>query len=194
MDRLARQIGFLIEVDKLKTIFRRNFLADGSRAENDAEHSWYFAMAALILSENAATQIDLVRVLEMALIHDVVEIDAGDTFIYDEEAKRDQAEREARAAERLFGLLPEDQAAGMLELWREFEECATPEARYARSIDRIAALILNLASHGKAWRHHGVSKAQIMAVNERIALGAPALWDHVRTLIEEAARRGDIDR
>jgi putative hydrolase of HD superfamily len=194
MDRLARQVGFLIEVDKLKTIFRRNFLADGSRAENDAEHSWYFAMAALVLSEHAAREIDLARVLEMALVHDVVEIDAGDTFIYDEEAKRDQAEREARAAERLFGLLPEDQATDMLELWREFEECATPEARYARSIDRVAALILNLASHGKAWRQHGVSKAQILAVNERIALGAPDLWAHVRILIEDAARRGDIDR
>jgi putative hydrolase of HD superfamily len=194
MDRLERQIGFLIEIDKLKTIFRRNLLADGSRAENDAEHSWYFAMAALVLSENAAGEIDLGKVLKMALIHDVVEIDAGDTFIYDEEARQDQAEREARAAERLFGLLPEDQAAGMLALWREFEECATPEARYARSIDRVAALILNLASHGKAWRQHAVSKAQILAVNERIALGAPALWEHVHALIEAAARRGEIDR
>jgi putative hydrolase of HD superfamily len=194
MDRLQRQISFLLEVDKLKTIFRRNHISDGSRTENDAEHSWYFALAALLLSELAAEEIDLLRVLKMALIHDVVEIDAGAPFISAEAATEGPAEREARAAARLFGLLPEDQAQEMLALWREFEADRTPEARYARSIDRLAAVILNHASKGKSWKRHGVSKEQILAVNQRIARGSPALWEYVRDLIDDAARRGYIER
>lgn len=194
MDRLTRQLDFLVEIDRLKTVLRRNYISDGSRTENDAEHSWYFAITALVLSDTAATPIDLMKVLKMALIHDVVEVDAGDTFIYDDAAREGQAEREQLAAQRVFGLLPADQAAAMLALWREFEEGATPESRYARAIDRVAAVILNYASQGKAWREHGVPKAKILAVNERIALGSPALWEHVRSLIEDAARRGYIDR
>jgi len=194
MERLQQQVAFLIEADKLKTIARRNFIADGSRTENDAEHSWYFALAALVLSETAATAIDLLKVLKMALIHDIVEIDAGDTFIYDSVARQGQAEREQRAAARLFGLLPDDQAAAFLALWREFEEAQTAEARFARSIDRVAAVVLNHASAGKSWRLHGVTRAQILGVNERIAQGSPALWDLVRALVEDAATRGYIDR
>jgi putative hydrolases of HD superfamily len=192
MERLQKQLAFLLEIDKLKTIFRRNHISDGSRTENDAEHSWYFAVAALILCETAAAEIDLPRVLKMALIHDVVEVDAGDTFIYDEAARVGQKEREERAAQRLFGMLPEDQAADFLALWHEFETCETPESRFARAIDRLSAVILNYASSGKSWRLHGVSKQQILAVNERIAQGAPALWEHVRGLIEDAAARGFI--
>jgi putative hydrolase of HD superfamily len=194
MTRLEQQIGFLLEIDKLKTVFRRNCIADGSRTENDAEHSWYFAIAAFVLSETAASNIDLLKVLKIALIHDLVEVDAGDTFIYDEAAKKGQAEREALAAQRIFGLLPEDQATELLALWREFEDGQTPESRYARAIDRVSAVILNYASGGKSWRLHGVSKEHILAINERIALGSPALWEHVRGLIEDAARRGFIDR
>ena len=193
MDRLQRQIAFLVEIDKLKTILRRNHIADGSRVENDAEHSWHFAVAALVLSELAVSEIDLLKVLKMALIHDIVEVDAGDTFIYDEAAKADQAEREMRAAERLFGLLPEDQAETIRGLWDEFEERRTPEALYARAIDRLAAILLNYASEGKTWRQYGISKAQLLAINQPIALGSPALWDYVRELIEEAARRGYVD-
>jgi putative hydrolase of HD superfamily len=192
MERLQRQLGFLIEIDKLKTVFRRNYLADGSRPENDAEHSWYFAVAALVLLDTAKERVDILKVLKIALVHDVVEVDAGDTFIYDEEGKKDQAEREERAAQRLFGLLPDDQARELLALWHEFEECRTPEARFARAIDRVSALILNHASKGKAWREHGVTRDQVMAVNERIADGSPVLWAHVRTLIEEAALQGDL--
>ena len=193
MERLQRQIQFLLEIDKLKTVFRRNRLADGSRTENDAEHSWYFAVAALVLSETAAAEIDLPRVLRMALIHDIVEIDAGDTFIYDEAAKQGQAAREERAARRIFGLLPEDQATELLALWHEFEESRTPESRYARAIDRLSAVILNHASGGKSWKQHGVSKAQILAVNQAIEAGSPALWSYVSDLIEDAAQRGYID-
>jgi putative hydrolase of HD superfamily len=193
MDRLQRQIGFLLEIDKLKTVFRRNLIADGSRTENDAEHSWYFAMAALILRETSAEPVDLLRVLKIALIHDVVEVDAGDTFVYDEAAKLGQQEREEKAARRLFGLLPEDQAAELLTLWREFEDGRTPEARFARAIDRLSAVILNHAAGGISWRRHGVRKAQILAVNERIAAGSPELWTFVRGLIEDAETRGYIE-
>ncbi|MCU0241829.1 MAG: HD domain-containing protein [Vicinamibacteria bacterium] len=194
MDRLRRQIAFLIEIDQLKSVLRRNLIADGSRVENDAEHSWYFAMAALVLSETAPASIDLARILKMALIHDIVEVDVGDTFIYDSAARVGQAEREEQAARRLFGLLPEDQAAEFMGLWHEFEEAQTPEARFARAIDRLSAVILNYASGGRSWRTHGVSKEQILAVNARIAQGSPILWDFVRDLIEDAARRGYIDR
>jgi putative hydrolase of HD superfamily len=193
MERLERQISFLLEADKLKTVFRRNYIADGSRTENDAEHSWYFALAALLLSELAAEKVDLIKVLKMALLHDLVEIDAGDTFIYDEEAKKGQREREQRAAGRIFGLLPDDQAQGLLALWQEFESGQTPESRYARSIDRLAAVLLNHASAGKSWKRHGLSKQQLVEVNQRIAAGSPALWDYVRELIEDAARRGYVE-
>jgi putative hydrolase of HD superfamily len=193
MERLQKQIAFLLEVDKLKTILRRNPISDGSRLENDAEHSWYFAMGALILAEHAAGEIDLAKVLRIALIHDVVEVDAGDTFIYDEAAKRDQAEREERAARRLFGLLPEDQATALLALWREFEAGVTAEARYAKAIDRLAAVLLNHASRGQSWRRHHVPKQRILEINERIAQGSPALWGFVRQLIEDAAARGYIE-
>ena len=193
MDRLRRQMEFLLEADKLKAILRRNHLADGSRLENDAEHSWYFALAAVLLAEHAKEPIDVTKVLRMALVHDIVEIDAGDTFIYDPAAQQSQAAREARAAGRLFGLLPEDQAAEMLALWGEFEAAQSAEARYAKAIDRLVAVILNHASEGKTWRQHRVPKDEIVAVNQRIASGSPALWDHVRTLIEDAAARGWIE-
>lgn len=192
MERLRRQFEFLLEIDRLKSVFRRNYLADGSRKENDAEHSWYFAMAALLLVETAGGEVDLLRVLEIALIHDIVEIDAGDTFIYDEAAKEHQAEREARAARRLFAILPDDQASKLLNLWQEFEEGRTAEARYARAVDRVSAVILNLASGGKSWKEHGITKTRVLAINERIAAGAPALWPHIQALIEEASRQGHL--
>lgn len=193
MERLERQIAFLLEADKLKTVFRRNLIADGSRTENDAEHSWTFALAAVLLAETAAEPVDLLKVVRIALVHDIVEVDAGDTFIYDEAAKQGQAEREERAAQRLFGLLPEDQAREYLALWHEFEEGRTPEARYARSIDRLSAVILNHASQGRSWRRHGVTKERILEINSRIAHGSPALWQYVQRLVEDAARRGFLE-
>ena len=150
-------------------------------------------MAALVLAEHAVEEVDIAKVLRIALIHDVVEVDAGDTFIYDESATRDQAEREERAARRLFGLLPEDQAAALLALWREFEAGLSAEARYAKAIDRLAAVLLNHASGGQSWRRHQLSKQRILGVNEKISGGSPALWDFVRKLIEDAAARGYIE-
>jgi putative hydrolase of HD superfamily len=147
----------------------------------------------MLLCEHARDGIDLLRVLRMALIHDIVEIDAGDTLIYDMEARKDQAEREERAARRLFGMLPGGQAEEMLALWREFEAGETAEARYARAVDRFSAIVLNHAAQGKAWKEHGIRAGQIMEVNRRIDLGSPALWDFTREMIEEAIREGFLD-
>jgi putative hydrolase of HD superfamily len=193
MDRIRRQIAFVLEADKLKSVFRRNLIADGSRTENDAEHSWTFALAAVLLAETAAEPVDVLKVVRIALVHDVVEVDAGDTFIYDEAAKQGQAEREERAARRLFGLLPEDQAEEYLALWREFEDGKTPEARFARSIDRLSAVILNHASQGRSWRRHGVGRERILEINSRIEAGSPALWQYVQELVEDASRRGWLE-
>jgi putative hydrolases of HD superfamily len=190
MDRLKTQIAFLIEIDRVKKILRRNYLSDGSRRENDAEHSWFFAVAALVLSEHATGPVDVPKVLKMALLHDLVEIDAGDTFIYDETAKKDQRERELKAAERIFPLLPEDQADEFRSLWDEFEANASPEAKFARSIDRLSAVILNFASSGKAWKEHGVTHEQVRKINTRIADGSQALWDYISELIDTARDRG----
>jgi putative hydrolase of HD superfamily len=192
MDRLSKQMEFILEADKLKKIARRNHISDGSRTENDAEHSWYFALMALVLSEHANEKVDLLKVIGIALIHDIVEIDAGDTFIYDDKAKESQKEREEKAAERIFNLLPKDQAHEIMGYWKEFEDAKTPEARFARSIDRLAAVILNHASDGKTWKEHGVSIDQIMNINKRIEHGSKSLWEFTKHLIDDASDKGMI--
>ncbi len=194
MERIDKQMAFILEADKIKNIARRNHISDGSRTENDAEHSWYFALMALVLSEYANEKVDALKVISMGLIHDIVEIDAGDTFIYDDKAKESQKEREEKAAERIYNILPEDQAREMLALWKEFESCITPESRFARSIDRIAAVILNHASDGKTWMQHGVTLDKIMAVNERIGNGSGELWEYTKRLINDAFEKGMIPR
>lgn len=189
-DRLRRQIDFLLEIDRLKGILRRTYILGGERRENDAEHSWYFAMAALVLAEHADAPIDVTRVVRMALLHDIVEVDAGDTFIYDEAAKQGQHERELAAARRLFGMMPPDQGAECMALWEEFEARQTPESRFARALDRLVALILNYASDGKAWREHAVTYDQAMAVNRVIGEGSTALWRFVQELLGRARDEG----
>lgn len=193
MDRLREQVGFVLEADKLKQILRQTLVSGGEgRRENDAEHSWHLALMALLLREHAAEPVDLLRVVEMLLVHDLVEIDAGDTFVYDEAAHADKAEREARAAARIFGLLPADQGARVGALWEEFEGRQTPEARFAAALDRYQPLLLNFATAGAAWRRHGVRRDQVIARNRHIEEGAPALWQAASELIEEAVRRGWI--
>ena len=194
MERIRKQIEFLIEIDKLKNIYRRNYVSDGLKRENDAEHSWYFAMGALILSEYSNEKIDIQKVVKMALVHDIVEIDAGDTFIYDEKAKLDQSERERKAAKRLFGILPEDQKVSFLELWNEFEENITNESRFARSIDRLSAVILNCATGGKAWREHNIDYAQVYGINEKIKEGSLEIWRYIEGIINKAADEGILPR
>jgi putative hydrolase of HD superfamily len=189
-DRLARQLEFILEVDRLKSVLRRSLLCDRSRNENSAEHSWHIALMAVVLAEHADEAVDVARVVKMLLVHDVVEIDAGDTYVYDVAATVDKAEREGRAAQRLFGLLPADQAAEVRALWDEFEARETPEARFAAAVDRLQPLLHNFATEGQAWRHHGVTADRVESVNRHMAEGSQRLWEHARQLIAEAVERG----
>ena len=157
-ERLLKQIEFITEIDKLKQIYRQNVVIGTSRNENDAEHSWHLAIMAILLSEYVEDEkLDLLRVIKMLIIHDLVEIDAGDTFCYDEKAKEDKAQREEKAAERLFNILPSDQAEEIMDLWKEFEEKETLEARFAACMDRLQPLILNYNTHGHTWQKPGVT-------------------------------------
>lgn len=189
--RLAQQIEFIVEIDKLKQVLRRTWLTDKSRRENDAEHSWHLGMMAILLVEHAQQpQLDLLRVLKMVLIHDLVEIDAGDTFAYDEAGARDKAERETAAAARIFGLLPSDQAAELRALWEEFEARQTPEAKYAAALDRFQPMLHNRRTQGKAWQEHGITADQVITRNRHMAEGAPALWDYARQFVADAVAKG----
>jgi putative hydrolase of HD superfamily len=191
--RLDRQIAFILEIDKLKTVLRRTVLIDRSRQENSAEHSWHIALMAVLLEEHAAERgLELLRVVKMLLVHDLVEIDAGDTFVYDAPGQVDKPEREQRAAERLFGLLPPDQGAEVMDLWQEFEARETPEARYAAALDRLQPLLHNLHTEGHSWRLHGVRREQVVAINGHLDHGAPALWRRIIVLLDEAVERGHL--
>lgn len=190
VDRLYQQLDFILAIDQLKNIQRQNLLLDGSRRENSAEHSWHLAAAAMILAEYAREPVDLTRVLTMLVIHDVVEIEAGDTFVYDEEAAQSKAQREREAAQRLFGLLPPDQAAWCRALWEEFEGRQTPEARFAAAVDRLLPILLNARNGGYPWRRHGITAGQVLAKNSPMAEGAPLLWEHVREVVADAVQRG----
>jgi putative hydrolases of HD superfamily len=191
--RLCHQIDFLQEIDTLKQIFRRTYILDGSRRENDAEHSWHLAMMALLLSEYAGTdELNLFRVVTMVLLHDVIEIDAGDTYLYDVQAAKDKAERELRAADRIFGLLPEDQEQEFRTLWEEFEARVTPEARFAALLDRLQPLIHNYVTKGASWQEHGVTSAQVKTrwQTDDLRDAAPVLWDYAQELIHDSVERG----
>jgi len=192
-DRLRQQVSFLIEIDRLKHVLRRSRLADGSRQENSAEHSWHLAVAALLLAEHADRPVDLARVVKMALIHDIVEIDAGDTFFYDAAGALDKADREARAADRLFGLLPPDQAAELRALWDEFEARRTPEACFAYALDRFLPLLHNYLTGGQPWRQHGVRGEQVMAMTEGIVAGSAEMAACARALVADAMAQGFFD-
>lgn len=191
-DRLHQQLQFIIETDKLKSILRRTGLMDGSRRENSAEHSWHLALMALVLAEHANESIDMVRVVKMLLVHDVVEIDADDTFCYDTAGMADKEARELRAAERLFGQLPDPQGADLMALWQEFEARQTPESRFANALDRMQPAIANYRTGGGTWREYGVTQEQVMERLSPIAEGSQTLWTYVQKLIEEAVERGDI--
>lgn len=193
-ERIVRQCAFLVECDRLKDIVRQTSNTN-RKQENDAEHSWAVCLFAATLAEHSNEPIDILRVIRMLLIHDVVEIDAGDTFAYDTTRLVDQHEREARAAERIFGLLPEDQAREFRALWDEFEAKETPEARFATTIDRLQAMLLNCATEGAGWRRHGITHAQVTARNEApVAAGSRALWAHISSVIDESVRNGHLSR
>jgi putative hydrolase of HD superfamily len=179
LSRLAQQVEFIVEIDKLKQVYRRTWLIDASRHENDAEHSWHLGVMAVLLVEHARSpQLDLLRVLKMVLIHDLVEIDAGDTFAYDDAAAVDKADRERAAAERLFHLLPSDQAAEFRSVWDEFEARRTPEAQYAAALDRFQPML------------HGITADRVLARNQSMAEGSPALWQYAQQFVADAVAQG----
>ena len=192
-DRLTQQLDFIVRMDALKQVFRQTVLPGDRRPENDAEHSWHLALMAMILREYAAGDVDVPRVMSMHLIHDLVEIHAGDTFAYDEAGHADKEERERAAADRIFALLPADQGADLRALWDEFEARETVDARYAAALDRLQPLLLNYHTDGTAWKKHGVRHAQVVARNQHIEEGAPALWAFARQLIDAARDEGKLD-
>lgn len=191
-DRLRKQMEFILEVDKLKKIGRQTYLSDASRKENDAEHSWHLALMAVLLSEHANTKIDILKVITMVLIHDVVEIDAGDTYAYDEAGKTTQRAREEAAAERIFNILPEDQAKYMRQLWEEFEDRKTPEAKFARTLDNAQPVMLNDATDGLAWREHEVKLSQVMNRNKNTHEGSDDIWEYVHDIFIKNVSKGNI--
>lgn len=188
---LQSQLEFIAEMDRLKAVQRRNLISDGSRRENTAEHSWHLAMMVWALGEHAPEPFDAERALQMALVHDLVEIDAGDTFVYGD-GLADQPARETRAAERIFGLLPEQQGRELWTLWREFEQGRTPEARFVRVLDRLQPLLLHQATEGMVWQQHGVRKSQVLARMKEIEDNAPGLWPVVERIIRDAVERGAL--
>ncbi|MGH9234742.1 MAG: HD domain-containing protein [Acidimicrobiales bacterium] len=192
-ERLAAQVAFVLEVDRLKSVLRRGRLADGSRYENSAEHSWTLALMAMVLAEHAAEPVDVGTVVRMVVVHDIVEVHAGDTYVYDEAGRADKAAREQQAADRIFALLPPDQAAEVRALWDEFEDGGSPEARFARSLDRFAGFLLNHASGGGTWRENGVTADRVYARNEEIDAGAPPLWHEVQRRLAGALAAGWLD-
>jgi putative hydrolase of HD superfamily len=190
--RLARQIEFIVECDKLKEIFRQTINTQSRRAENDAEHSWHFCLCVLVLAEHANVTIDVLRVLKMAIVHDLVEIDAGDTFAYDAAAMVNQHEREAIAADRIFGLLPADQAREFRALWDEFEARTTPEAKFAHACDRFQPMLLNARTEGGSWRAHGVTHDKAQRRSAPVADGSTVLWEAIEQMLREAVAAGHL--
>jgi putative hydrolase of HD superfamily len=190
---MEKQFQFIEEIDKEKLIGRQTYLTDTARKENDAEHAWHMAVMTILLSEYANEKIDVLKTVTMLLIHDIVEIDAGDTYAYDAEGAKTQREREEKAAERIFGMLPEDQAKKFRDLWEEFEAKKTPEAKFARTMDNIQPMMLNSKTGGKAWMEHGVHISQILKRNEVTPEGSKELWNYAREhFIEPNVKKGHI--
>jgi len=189
---LMPQLAFLVEADRLKGVLRQTSIASGARLENSAEHSWHLALMASVLAGYAAEPVDLLRVLRMVLIHDLIEIDAGDTFAYDEAANATKEAREELAADRLFGMLPPGQDAEFRALWDEFEAGATPESRYANALDRLQPLLLNAENGGGSWRTHGIRRSQVLQRMEPIRTGTPELWPVVLAVVDWACAEEHI--
>lgn len=192
MERLKQQLDFLMELDKQKEIVRQTYLADGSRRETDAEHAWHLALMCMILSEYANEPIDVPKTILMVLTHDLVEIDAGDTYAYDTKGNETKRERELSAADRIYGLLPADQAAYLRALWDEFEAMETPEAKFANTLDKIQPVLLTDHADGKSWREHGVCLEQILTRNARTHEGSEILWEHIRKILKKNVDSGFI--
>ena len=192
-DRMKKQWEFALEIDKEKYIGRQTWLSDGKRKENDAEHAWHAALMAVVFSEYANENIDVLKTVLMILIHDLVEIDSGDTYAYDEEGKKTQRQREERGADRIFGMLPEDQGKQFRALWEEFEEWKTPEARFAHVMDNLQPMMLNAATDGKSWTEHGIRLEQILNRNRHTSKGSEVLWEYEKeNFIQPHLEQGHI--
>ena len=192
-DRIDKQFDFIREIDKEKFIGRQTYLSDGVRKENDAEHAWHMAIMVLLLSEYSNEEIDILRTVSMVLTHDLVEIYAGDTYAYDEKGKESQRERELQAADKLFGLLPSDQAEKFRAIWDEFEEWETPEAKFAHAMDNFQPLMLNATTKGISWAEHGIRLEQVLKRNGRSQMGSKELWEYAyENFIEPSVKSGAI--
>ena len=194
VNRLEQQMRFLVEVDKMKSVYRRTILIDKTRRESDAEHSWHFALMAMLLAEYADPEkVDCARVIRMALVHDLIEIYAGDTFAYDVQGNQDKRHRETEAADKLFALLPEDQAAEIRALWEEFDAMETPDAQYAAAIDRLQPFLNNYLTQGHTWGLGGVKSAQVYERMDPIRVALPEVWPFVDKMIQESIEKGYLE-
>ena len=189
-DRLKKQIGFMLELDKMKNLYRQTYVLHEDRKENDAEHSWHLAILAFILAEHSNKPVDVAKVMKMVLIHDIVEIDAGDTYCYDSEGYKTKADREEKAAQRIFGLLPDDQKDEMYRLWREFEDSETDDARFAAVLDRVQPLLLNYTKGGISWKEHGIFKEQVLGRNEAYFDVSDNITELITNIIDDAQKNG----
>ena len=191
-ERLKQQMEFVLEADKIKKIGRQTYLHDASRKENDAEHSWHLALMCILLNEYSNQEIDVLKTISMVLIHDMVEIDAGDTYAYDEAGNATKRERELKAADRIFNILPSDQAEKFRALWDEFEEGQTAEAKFALTLDKIQPLMLNDATDGRAWREHNVHCDSVYKRNSNTGAGSLKLWEYAKGLIDRNVEKKNL--
>ena len=191
-ERFKKQLDFILEIDKEKNILRQTHLSNGGRREDDAEHAWHMAVAAYLLQEYSNERVDIGHVLIMCLIHDIVEIDAGDTYAYDAEAKKSEKAREKAAADRLFGLLPDDQNEKLRSIWEEFEAYETPEAKFAHVMDNFQPMLLNHSNHGGDWKEHGIRRSQTEKRNEKTPEGSAAIWDYMKKILDENVAAGSL--
>lgn len=189
-DRLKKQIEFMLEIDKMKNLYRQTYVLHEDRKENDAEHSWHLAILAFLLAEHSNKPVDVAKVMKMVLIHDIVEIDAGDTYCYDTEGYKTKADREEKAAQRIFGMLPDDQKEEMYRLWREFEDSVTDDARFAAVLDRVQPLLLNYTKGGISWNEHGIFKEQVLGRNEAYFDVADNITELITSIINDAYDKG----
>lgn len=194
LERLLKQMDFIKEIDKIKYIERRTKLFNSNRRENDAEHSWHLAMMAIVLAEHSNEPVDILKVVKMVLIHDIVEIDSGDIFIYDTEMNHNNSEEERKASQRIFGMLPREQAEEFIALWEEFEANETAEAKFAKAVDRLEPLLQNSSNNGGTWQEYGVKHSQVIDKKIIINEGSETLWDYTTDLLDRCVEKGILSK